>query len=177
MAKTDINRFLSSLWREKLQAQRRRDALIRRKLGWTVGLFALGAINLNQYQVTTYMLLYLIPPMALVFDLYVFGETYGIQRMGAFVRDKHPTMPDGLWELWLLERRESFSLWAQALTTTIVLLIAAALLWTQGESLTIIAAWAILIAATSVFANWKQGKRLNTLKPVPAKPAEAESEA
>ena len=108
-------RFLTSLTNEKLKSQEQRGSLVSRKLGWVTGLFALGAIKLP-LEIESQVLLYLVPIVALVFDLYILGENFGIKRMGAFVKEFHQNCPEAQWERLLAGRRDRFSWYALPLS-------------------------------------------------------------
>lgn len=131
--------FLTRLHEEKLRAQERRGILIQRKVVWLTGLFAVGAIELP-LQIGSTLILYLLPLLALIFDLYVMGEDYGIKRMGTFVRTHHEGTPDADWEEWLRAgskddpsgKRDTFSRWALAGGSGLVLLGSALLLYLAG---------------------------------------------
>lgn len=121
-------RFLDALWSEKLKAQERRHSLIQRKLAWVTGLLAVGAIEFP-FQIGSLLVLYLVPAIALVFDLYILGEHFGIRRMGVYIAKTYTTTPDGEWEEWLATRRDPLSRIALPASTGIVFAGAFALLY------------------------------------------------
>jgi hypothetical protein len=78
-------------------------------------------------------LLYLLPFIALIFDLYIVGEDYGIKRMGVFIREAFPLTPEGRWEFSLRRRRDPFSRLALPWATLVVVGGAATLLVVLGR--------------------------------------------
>lgn len=95
----DTEALLERITTEKHSTQERRGILILRKLTWLAGLFAVGVLDEPLHG--SEFVLYLLPAVALLFDLYIFGENYGIKRMGTFIRLTYPRLPDGEWEAWL----------------------------------------------------------------------------
>jgi hypothetical protein len=116
------SRFLSALTHEKLQAQERRGKLVFSKLGWATGLFAIGVVKLP-LKTESQVILYFVPVIALVYDLYILGENYGIKRMGAFIRMYISNSPEVKWEAWVCGRRDRFSWYALPLSSYIILAI------------------------------------------------------
>lgn len=152
MARED--QFLEELWREKLAAQERRGTLTVRKLAWVTGLLALGAASLPG-QLESSLVLYLVPLVAIVFDLYVIGEDYGIKRIGVYVGKTYSTTPDGSWELWLPPWRDPFARFALPLSTLIVFGGAAGLIGSTAPTQQTFALWALgnLIVILGVHAT------------------------
>ena len=121
-------RLLNLLWREKFTSQHRRQQLVLRKVTWIISLFAVSAIKLP-LEVKSQDLLYLIPFIALVFDLYIIGESFGIRRFARHVRDDYAGWPDGRWEHFMVKKRDPFSMSALAYSSAIILAGAAWLLF------------------------------------------------
>ncbi len=165
VAKTDDTRFLSSLWREKLQSQQRRASLINRKLNWVVALFVLGALRFPvQIHIESHLLLYLVPPIALVFDLYIIGENYGIRRMGRFIQLRYAELPDGNWEGWLPPRRDKFSQLALPLSSLIILACSLVLLRVNHEDVVHLALWVAATLSTASAIYFKAYRALSILE-------------
>ncbi|MEI7994864.1 MAG: hypothetical protein WCH01_08170 [Methylococcaceae bacterium] len=138
-------RFLTSLTNEKLKSQEQRGSLVSRKLGWVTGLFALGAIKLP-LEIESQVLLYLVPIVALVFDLYILGENFGIKRMGAFVKEFHQNCPEAQWERWLAGRRDRFSWYALPLSTIVITLGSSFLLYAHTNNC-VLGSWLAFVSA------------------------------
>ena len=145
MGNEEEARFFASLTNEKLQSQERRGSLVSRKLSWVTGLFALGAIKLP-LEIESQVLLYLVPIVALIFDLYILGKNFGIKRMGAFVKKYHKTSPEAQWERWLAGRRDRFSWYALSLSTIVITLGSAFLLHAHTNNY-VLGSWLAFVSA------------------------------
>lgn len=158
------SRFLRVLHEEKLRSQERRHALITRKLSWVTGLLAVGSIRIEFVDGQPFsglILLYLAPIAAAVFDLYIYGENFGIKRMGVFVRTRFPNDIEGIWETFLVDKRDRFSRYALPISSAIILVAAATFLLSKTnearQSITFVGAWicvsAIMIAAIYILSG------------------------
>ena len=156
----EVKRFLSSLNEEKLKAQERRGLLIASKIKWVTGLFALGAIKLPaSIEATTPLcILYFVPAVSIIYDLYILGEDYGIKRMGRFVRKNLTGTLEAQWESSLKTRRDKYSWYALPISSGIVLTISALSIFlnSKGQYPELFAVWftvlALLMAAMFVCA-------------------------
>jgi len=166
MANEEEVRFLASLTNEKLKSQEQRASLISRKLGWVTGLFALGAIKLP-LEIESQVLLYLAPIVALVFDLYILGENFGIKRMGAYVKEFHQNCPEAQWERWLglPGRRDRFSWYALPLSTMVITLGSALLLYTHTNNC-VLGSWLAIVSAVGFGIYFHADKVLKELDKV-----------
>lgn len=117
--------FLRDLRNELISNQGHRATFIKLKLTFVVGLLGLGAISGSQ-SVTTAPLLYLVPIVALVFDLYILGEDFGIKRIGHFIKSS-PAAPieEHIWENVVDSVRDRYTYYAGPLTSLIAILAAA----------------------------------------------------
>ncbi len=116
--------FLRRLRTEIADTQQRRAAFVRGKLAFVVGLLGAGAINIDGlFEATT--LLYFVPLVAFVFDLYILGEDFSIKRIAVFIRTS-PAAPseEKLWEKGVDQKRDWFSYWAAPLSSSVVLIAA-----------------------------------------------------
>ena len=85
---------------EKLRAEitderKLRHDLVMRKFAFLTAFIGTGAVNVlskPQTSVNFSMLLYLVPFIAVAFDLYILTEDYRIKRVGEFLKQlsKHP---------------------------------------------------------------------------------------
>ena len=177
--------FLTRLHEEKLRAQERRGILIQRKVVWLTGLFAVGAIELP-LGIGSTLILYLLPLVALIFDLYVMGEDYGIKRMGTFVRLQHEGTPDADWEEWLRAgskddpsgKRDAFARWALRVGSVLVLLGSALLLGLTGVASPVFFwSWFMASLGLLVAAYWLNRIRLSGLDKLLPEPPKASNAA
>lgn len=116
MARTDHS-FLADLRQEIFNAQERRGKLLTLKLTFISSFFGIGAFgefSSMNIPVGADYIFYVIPFIALIFDLYLMGEDYGIKRAGNFLKT-YPTTSkaEKKWEIFVEEgKRDRFSTWA-----------------------------------------------------------------
>jgi hypothetical protein len=150
----DPEPLLSRLHKEKLATQARRGALISRKLTWVSGLVAIGWIRLA-HDLNLWLILYVVPFVGILVDLYIIGEDYAVKRMGAFVQWHLPKTWDGKWEANVSPQRDKFSQYALPLGSFTALLASAAGIWVghgSVEQLTTFAIGSLVwFAAASTF--------------------------
>jgi hypothetical protein len=130
-------RVLTLLWREKFTSQSRRQQLTLRKVTWIIVLFAASTLKLP-IDLKTQDFLYIVPFIAIIFDLYILGESFGIRRFARHMREEYSNWPDGKWETFMMGRRDPFSTSGLAYSTLVILVGAGLLLLErQGPSLTV----------------------------------------
>jgi hypothetical protein len=121
--------FLSHLRAEKLQAQTARTKYVTQKLAYAAGLLALGSLKPGSADLSG--LLYLVPFLALAFDLYILGEDYSVKRIGLFFRRESTDELEKRWEDWVSENRDPFAQVALPILTSILGLAATLVLCSQ----------------------------------------------
>jgi hypothetical protein len=141
----NTTRFLSALNEEKITSQKRRGELVSKKLTWVTGLFALGTVKLPLPE-ETHFLLFFVPIISIIFDLYIIGENFGIKRMGSFIRLAMRDTCEGEWESWLSPRRDIFSRNALLLSSSIILVACAVVLWFSGTKIATLCGWLVILA-------------------------------
>ena len=103
--------FISHLRAEKLKAQDTRGTYTEKKLAYATALLGFGALGTNLGQLSALgginlgLLLYLVPVVALAFDLYILGEDYSVKRIGAFLARKTTDPLEKEWEAWAAKNR------------------------------------------------------------------------
>jgi hypothetical protein len=169
---TKAGRFLASLHEEKLRSQERRGTLVLRKLTWVTGLFAIGSLKVTSLGTATLdfiLILYVVPVVSIVFDLYITGENYGVKRMGAFVRQHMPEEYEGIWEAWLRDKRDVFSRYALPLSSLVVLTVSCLILMIADgdaeQTPWVVVLWAIANLSAILFVNKLAARVLSGLDP------------
>jgi hypothetical protein len=155
-----------------MKGQARRGDLILRKLGWVSGLFALGSVQIEPTNIAIVdlaIVLYLVPIIAVIFDMYINGENYGIKRMGAFVRTKLDSELEGKWELFLVGKRDKFSRYALPLSSFVVIAACATILLHTNHPNWLVAVWAGINIAMVAWVYFYASLRLGKLDPQTAK--------
>ena len=122
----DDGDFLKDLRAEIQATQSRRSAYIRHKFAFVIGLLGIGSISIAG-PFETLWVLYLVPFVAFSFDLYIFGEDFGIKRAGAFVRKISTDAPEAekQWEEFVNVNRDPMTKAASTILSLVVLLGAA----------------------------------------------------
>lgn len=124
--------FLAALHEEKTRTQAERANYIASKLAFVTGLFGVGSLRVSGTDF--HYLLYLIPLVAIGYDLYVQAADSSIKKMGAFLR-AHPSartsQSERDWEEFSARYRDRYAPVANTLVTYVVTLAAAVLIYVQ----------------------------------------------
>jgi hypothetical protein len=127
--------FLKALHDEKTKAQGTRATYISSKFAFITGLFGLGALKIGV--VDFHWLLYLIPLVALGYDLYIRSEDLSIKKMGAFLRSDpkaNTTESERAWERFSAQYRDKLAHLATTLFTLIITISAAVYIYAQQST-------------------------------------------
>ena len=114
MTRTDAE-FITQLRQEIMDAQNRRFRYVIAKISFIISLLGLGTIASSDVtgeisHFSTGPLLYLVPFVIFVFDLYIVGEDFGIKRAGGFIRVLESASPaERDWEITAHGTRDIFS--------------------------------------------------------------------
>ena len=119
--------FLEHLRSEKLKAAEARTNYALRKLAYVTALLGIGSVDIEKFNLSA--LLYLVPFVALAFDLYILGEDYSVKRIGAFLGAKNSGALEQQWEQWVSNNRDPFAPVAMPILTTLAFLGAAIVIW------------------------------------------------
>ena len=93
--------FLRRLRNEIIHHKEKRAEFVLRKLAFVAILFGVGSIELNAYKETTPFIPFLLPYIALAFDIFIFSEHYKVQRAGAFIRMyRYASDAERSWKKW-----------------------------------------------------------------------------
>lgn len=116
--------FLKQLRVEIIETQKRRDAHIKSKLTFIVALLGIGVSGeFGEYAGSP--LLFIVPFVAFMFDLYLIGEDFSIKRAGTFIKDNNATPHiEKQWEQYVNDNWDWCYRWACPITSFIVLLVA-----------------------------------------------------
>jgi cell division protein FtsW (lipid II flippase) len=117
--------FVGHLRAEKLQAQATRGRYTGQKLAYATALLGLGALGIETTALDFSLVLYLVPVVAITFDLYILAEDYSVKRIGAYLRTHSHDPLERAWEAWVSRNRDTFALWAMPLLSTLLLVGAA----------------------------------------------------
>lgn len=98
---------LERLRQEISETQQRRHKLDLLKITFVTALFGFGAVKIGEI-LNFYQTLYLIPLIAVFFDLLIMGEHFSIRRLGAFLRLHSKSPLEIEWEKFVSNNRDSF---------------------------------------------------------------------
>ncbi len=126
-------KFLSELRQEIFQTQVRRSKLLITKLSFISSFFGIGFIDeLSNQNLSP--VLYAIPIIALIFDLYLMGESYSIIRAATFLRNHNSTSEaEKEWEGYVGARRDYFSSFAYIITSILIVTFCIVILQTKQK--------------------------------------------
>lgn len=154
--------FLKSLRDEKLKHKEHRMSLVLQKLSYTVGLFGLGSISVPNFQLET--ILYLIPYVALGYDMYIFAEDYKVKRIGEFLKQecqKTASVVELDWEKWVHLHREPLAARASFILSILVVFASSIAIFLKISNHTVWYFWfpVTLVASGGVFLYAQQLKQ------------------
>ncbi len=116
--------FLKELRDEIGRSQDRRTTYIKYKLMFNVSLLGIGSasiINSSTNKLMISSLLYIVPLVGLVFDLYIFGEDFGVKRAGAFIKNSgEAAFTETLWEKFVEKNRDWYSYVANPVSSLLI---------------------------------------------------------
>lgn len=123
--------FLAQLRQEVLLHKEKRATFVLSKLATTALLFVLGAVQVDGIE--NRWLLYALPFVALVFDVYISVEDFRVKRVGAFLR-AYTGVPRGErdWERFVSQHRAQGALATTFLVTALAMLGSGGLLWARA---------------------------------------------
>jgi isopentenyldiphosphate isomerase len=125
--------FIKHLQEEKLKTQAARMTYVTRKLAYATGFLGLGSLKIGSWDLSP--ILYLVPFLALAFDLYILGEDYSVKRIGAFLRSESVADLEQRWEDWVSRNRDPFARYALPLLTNVLATASALVLWSRPGDL------------------------------------------
>jgi hypothetical protein len=169
-------KFLEQLYNEKELHKQHRHGYVVQKLTFVTALFGLGSLAVRGTELTP--LLFLVPVVALCFDIYIFAEDYKVKRIGAFIKEvKKVRVGDCVsdieyeWELYASRYREPFAWRASLITTVAVYIASGAVLWWRGvyQHFPNPAAFGTLLTALAIGFVFLKCPSLRTEPPPPRK--------
>ena len=99
--------FFSKLRQEIAETQKRRQRLDLLKIGFVSALLGFGSVKIQDI-ISFYRMLYIVPLVAVFFDMLIMGEHFSIKRIGAFLRIKSPENIEKEYETYVATNRDKF---------------------------------------------------------------------
>jgi hypothetical protein len=166
MEKSD-QEFLRALHDEKIRTQNERAELVTRKLTFITILFGLSSVNLEIEIADIIWLLYLVPLVAISYDLYIMSADSRIKRIGIFL-GRHPVSvagkPEREWERFCTIYRDGLAPSANMFFSFIVTIGAALFIHSQRSwSLSYMRLWFavwLIISLAVIVALWLRHQTL-----------------
>lgn len=131
----ETNGFFASLRQELTNTQDLRFKFAMQKLIFIISLFGLGSISLkfDSLSLIKY-LIYFIPFIAFMFDLYIIGENFGIRRIGNYLKfNENVSKDERKWEFLLNlpnnRNRDSFAIHGNLYSTFISIIVSSILIF------------------------------------------------
>ncbi|MCP4136445.1 MAG: hypothetical protein GY754_36080 [bacterium] len=119
--------FLQSLHREKISRQESRGTYSNRKIAFITGLLGISTLKIGQEHF--FWLLFLVPLVAVGYDIYINSADIHIKKIGAFLRNNPEAgvaENEKAWERFSSESRSKFARIAVSFFTVIATIVAAA---------------------------------------------------
>lgn len=138
-------KMLNQLRDEMLKVQDRRHAFSLRKLSFTVALFGVGSVSMTNVNFAS--LLFLVPFVSILFDIYILIEDHRIKRVGEFLRlaESGSSKEEQKWEHWVRSHPNRLAPFAGPLITEIILVGAALVLWSRTTNVLILWIWLLVV--------------------------------
>jgi hypothetical protein len=147
--------FSSRLRGEIREHQNKRHQFSLRKLTFVTALLGVGSLSVvsgKDSRFDTSFLLYLVPFVAIAFDLYIVSEDYRVKRAGAFLAKQESGAGDmeRAWETFVKNNVNRWACYAFAIVTGVVIASSMMVLWVTRPSERILA---ILVGALTLLAE------------------------
>ena len=146
--------FINGLREEILSGQERRSKYVILKLSFIVGLFGIGSMTISSVSLNS--LIYLVPLVVAIFDLYILGEDFGVKRAGRFIKGSPATpIEEKRWEQTVHDNRDPVTYIASVISSLIVIAVAIVALWKSEHTLILYRIWCVgctlLIIFTAIY--------------------------
>lgn len=123
--------FMKYLYEEKNLHKNHRFLFIQRKLlfiGTLLGFSSLSLLN-NGLDINFSRMVYLVPLIAIAFDIFILAEDFKVKRVGAFLSMMCQICPDEeKWECFVFKNREPLAAYGTVLLTILAFLASASIL-------------------------------------------------
>ena len=99
--------FLNKLRQEITETQKRRQKLDLLKIGFVTALLGFGSVKFQDIA-SFYHVLYIVPLVAVFFDMLIMGEHFSIKRLGAFLRLESHDDIEKKYEKFVAKNRDKY---------------------------------------------------------------------
>ena len=137
MGESDLIKHLHA---EKISAQEQRAKYTLQKLIYATALLGIGSLDIPYTnlaegsqgpfgQIKLGFILYLVPVVAVAFDLHILAEDYSVKRIGAFLAKTSSEALERVWEDWVTANRDLYAPFARPFLTIVLTLGSALAAW------------------------------------------------
>ncbi len=140
--------FLKHLREEIIKTQDLRAEYVFRKLTFVISLLGLGSIQADRVDFT--VILYIVPAIALAFDLYIVAGDYCVKRIGCFLKGNSVSKKEKKWQEYVNITRNPFTPLAMPLLTVTVIIICTFIILTREYNSIFLVLWFLLTFGASV---------------------------
>lgn len=140
--------FLGHLREEIIKTQCLRAKYIFRKLTFVISLLGLGSIQADRVDFTG--ILYIVPFIAIAFDLYIVAGDYSVKRIGNFLKQNSLSEKEKQWQEYVNNKRNPFTPFAMILLTMAVIVICFFIIFTREPNFIFLFFWLVLTSGASV---------------------------
>jgi hypothetical protein len=124
--------FMKYLYEEKNIHKGHRFSLVQRKLFFIGTLLGFGSLSIlrDDSYINFSILVYLVPFMAIAYDIFIFAEDYKVKRVGAFLRNKckNTCQDEKKWESFVYNNREPLAVFGTVFLTILAFFAAVVIL-------------------------------------------------
>jgi hypothetical protein len=119
-------KFSEYLHQEILHHKEKRSSFVLQKLAFIVALFGVVSMN-NPFsspdQIDWQWIIYMIPFVALAYDIYIFSEDFKVKRLGKFIRHSiYSSECEKEWEKYVYNWREPYAIIGSLVLTSITII-------------------------------------------------------
>jgi len=105
------------------------------------------------------MLFYVVPFVAIVFDVFALGESFTMRRMHAFVKECS-SGTEKRWQMYVDKHPNRYTTWGNMLITALFALGCGGMIWLETRALGPLVLWALSLAVAMGIIWWRQQRIL-----------------
>ena len=152
---------MHTLHEEKLNTMKERSKHARDKILFILGIMGFGSLSFRIAEFNSSTILFLVPLVAIGYDLYINASDEGIKRIGAFLREKNcATACEQLYEEYVKKRRGNYAPIANVLFSMIGTLGALLIIFLSERSVADYQFWWFIIWSIIIMVVYFNHRRI-----------------
>jgi hypothetical protein len=160
----DDGDFFKMLREEMLQVRRSRFQCHLAKVTAVGSLIGAGVLLMKPDTSQTELsparvLFYIVPFVAVVFDVFALGESFTMRRMHAFVKECS-SGAEKRWQMYVDKHPNRYTTWGNMLITALFALGCGGMIWRETRALGPLVLWALSLAIAMAIIGWRQRRIL-----------------